>query len=56
MSYLRQFAPAVLSAVQFDGGPGTERLLQAVSLLTGLYATGARKVPADAPVEFVPTK
>jgi len=56
MSYLRQFAPAVLAAVGFDGGPGTEQLMQAVGILTGLYATGARKVPADAPVGFVPTK
>nr|WP_233624556.1 hypothetical protein [Actinoplanes sp. ATCC 53533] len=56
MSYLRQFAPAVLAAVQFAGGPGTEQLLQAVSILAGLSATGARKVPADAPVGFVPTK
>ncbi|ADU10704.1 transposase Tn3 family protein [Micromonospora sp. L5] len=56
MSYLRQFAPAVLGAVQFDGGPGTEQLLQAVSMLTELYATGARKVPAGTPVGFVPTK
>ncbi|KAB1927320.1 Tn3 family transposase [Micromonospora sp. ALFpr18c] len=56
MSYLRQFAPAVLGAVQFAGGPGTEQLLQAVSVLAELYATGARKVPAGAPVGFVPTK
>jgi len=56
MSYLRQFAPAVLAAVQFDGGPGTELLLRAVSILTELYATGARNVPAGAPVGFVPTK
>jgi hypothetical protein len=56
MSYLRQFAPAVLAAVQFAGGPGTEQLLQAVSILTELYAAGARKVPATAPVVFVPTK
>lgn len=48
MSYLRQFAPAVLAAVQFAGGPSTEQLLQAVSMLTGLYATGTRKVPAGA--------
>ncbi len=34
MSYLRQFA----------GGPGTEQLLQAVSMLAGLYATGTSKV------------
>src|SRR6185312_1149218 len=50
------FAPAVLGAVQFAGGPGTEQLLQAVSVLAELYATGARKVPAGAPVGFVPTK
>lgn len=56
MSYLRQFAPAVLAAVGFAGGPGTEQLLQAVGMLAGLYATGARKVPESAPVGFVPTK
>jgi hypothetical protein len=56
MNYLRQFAPAVLAAVQFAGGPGIELLLQAVSMLAGLYATGTRKVPASAPVGFVPTK
>ena len=56
MPYLRQFAPAVLAAVQFAGGAGTDELLQAVSILAGLYATGARKVPAGAPVGFVPTK
>ncbi|GAA4968865.1 hypothetical protein GCM10025331_72300 [Actinoplanes utahensis] len=56
MSYLRQFTPAVLAAVRFAGGPGTEQLLQAVSMLAELYATGTRKVPAGAPVGFVPTK
>jgi hypothetical protein len=56
MSYLRQFAPAVLAAVQFAGGPGTEQLLQAVRMLTAFYTAGARKVPAGAPVGFVPTK
>jgi Tn3 transposase DDE domain len=56
MTYLRQFAPNVLRAVRFAGGPGTDELLQAVSMLTELYATGARKVPAGAPVGFVPTK
>ncbi|WP_238439996.1 hypothetical protein [Frankia sp. AgB1.8] len=56
MFYLRQFARSVLAAVQFAGGPGTEQLLQAVSILAGLHATGARKVPASAPVGFVPAK
>ena len=56
MTYLRQFAPAVLRAVSFAGGPGTDELLAAVSILAELYATGARKVPAGAPVGFVPTR
>src|SRR5205823_9822402 len=56
MSYLRQFAPAVLAAVRFSGGLGTDELLRAVSMLAELYATGTRKVPAGAPVGFVPTK
>ncbi len=56
MTYLRQFAPAVLAAVRFAGGPGTEQLLQAVAVLAELYATGTRKVPAGALVGFVPTR
>ena len=56
MSYLRQFAPTVLGAVRFAGGPGTEDLVYGVSVLSELYATGARKVPADAPTGFVPTR
>jgi hypothetical protein len=56
MAYLRQFAPAVLTAVRFAGGPGTEELLTAVEILTGLYATGARKVPEGATAGFVPAR
>jgi Domain of unknown function (DUF4158) len=56
MSYLRQFAPQVLAAVRFAGGPGTGDLLEAITVLAGLYATGARKVPADAPTGFVPAR
>ncbi len=56
MSYLRQFAPAVLRAVTFAGGTQMEELLAAVTILTQLYATGTRKVPATAPTSFVPTK
>jgi hypothetical protein len=56
MTDLRRFAPVVLATVRFAGGPGTEQTLQAVAMLAELYATGARKVPAGAPVAFVPTK
>jgi Domain of unknown function (DUF4158) len=56
MSYLRQFVPAVLAAVRFEGGPGMGDLLAAVSVLGGLYAAGARKVPDGAPDSFVPAR
>jgi TnpA family transposase len=56
MGYVRQFAPAVLAAVRFAGGPGTSELLRAVDMLAELYATGARKVPTGAPAGFVPTR
>jgi hypothetical protein len=56
MAYLRQFAPDVLAAVRFAGGPGTEELLAATAVLAELYASGARKVPPDAPAGFVPTR
>ncbi len=56
MTYLRQFVPEVLKAIKFAGGSGTEELLQAVSILTELYATGGRKVPDGAPTGFVPVK
>ncbi|MGH3528995.1 MAG: DUF4158 domain-containing protein [Pseudonocardiaceae bacterium] len=56
MGYLRQFAPQVLSAVRFAGGPGTVQLLEAVRMLAELYATGARRVPDGAPTGFIPTK
>ncbi|MGH3609362.1 MAG: Tn3 family transposase, partial [Pseudonocardiaceae bacterium] len=56
MSYVRQFAPHVLAAVRFAGGPGTTELMAAIGMLCELYATGTRKVPADAPTGFVPIR
>ena len=56
MAYLRQFVPDVLAIVQFDGGPAMDELLQAVTILAGLYATKARKVPDGAPGGFVPAR
>ncbi len=55
-AHVREFAPAVLAAVGFAGGTAAGPLLEAVRVLVGLNATGARKVPDDAPVEFVPTR
>ena len=38
-SYLRQFTPGVLAAVDFTGGPGTADLMAAVAILKKLNAT-----------------
>jgi hypothetical protein len=49
MAYLRQFVPDVLAAIRFAGGPGMDELLQAVTILAGLYATKAGKSPTARP-------
>ncbi|MFF0144514.1 Tn3 family transposase [Amycolatopsis sulphurea] len=54
--YLRQFTPQVLAAVRFAGGTAATGLLEAVEILRDLNATGARRVPADAPDGFVPAR
>ena len=54
--YLRQFTPQVLEAVRFAGGTAAAGLLEAVQTLRELNATGARKVPEDAPTGFVPAR
>jgi TnpA family transposase len=55
-SYLRQFTPHVLNAIDFQGGPGTGDLMDAVEILKDLNRAGGRKVPAGAPVSFVPAR
>jgi hypothetical protein len=54
--YLRQFTPQVLAAVEFAGGTAAAELLAAVGILRALNTSGARRVPADAPTGFVPTR
>jgi hypothetical protein len=54
--YLRQFSPQVLDAVRFAGGTAGAEMLEAVEILRELNATGARKVPGNAPTGFVPAR
>ncbi|MEU6010142.1 Tn3 family transposase [Streptomyces sp. NPDC047453] len=54
--YLRQFTPQVLAVVEFAGGTAAAELLAAVDILRTLNATGARRVPPDAPEGFVPAR
>ncbi|WP_225840551.1 hypothetical protein [Streptomyces sp. NK08204] len=55
-SYLRQFTPDVLKAISFTGGTGSEGFMEAVAILKKLNADRARKVPDQAPTDFVPAK
>lgn len=55
-SYLRQFTPNVLAAIDFQGGSGTVELMDAVAMLKELNRVGGRKVPDGAPTGFVPTR
>jgi len=55
-SYLRQFTPNVLAAIDFRGGPGTAELMEAMAVLKEMNRLGGRKVPADVPAGFVPAK
>lgn len=50
----RQFAPRVLSTLRLRANPDGEQLLAAVDVLRDLNRRGARKVPDDTPVGFVP--
>ncbi|MGO8889196.1 MAG: Tn3 family transposase [Streptosporangiaceae bacterium] len=54
--YLRQFTPQVIDAVPFAGGTAAGELLKTVEVLRELNASGARKVPDDAPARFVPAR
>jgi hypothetical protein len=54
--YLRQFTPQVLEAITFAGGRAATELLEAVVVLRSLNATGARSVPAETPIGFVPAR
>jgi hypothetical protein len=55
-STLRKYAPAFLEAFQFRGAPVAKFLLDAIDLLRAMNQASARKVPADAPLAFVPPR
>jgi len=55
-SYLRQFAPHVLAAIEFSASVEPSEVLNAVTLLRRLNAEGRRTVPDDAPTGFVPAR
>lgn len=55
-TYLREFVPHVIAAVEFAASSQAGPVVEAVGVLRELYARGGRKVPDGAPVEFVPAR
>jgi len=55
-SYIRQFAPALLKNLQVEPEVGMENsaLLEAIDLLRQMNADNKRKLPEDAPIDFLP--
>ncbi len=50
---LRSYAPALLEAFDFEAAPPAERMLKAIGVLREMNEKGKRKVPDDAPTDFV---
>jgi hypothetical protein len=56
-SYLRQFAPALLSAIELEPETDTDTaLIKAINTLNQLNQTNKRKLPDGAPMGFIPKK
>jgi TnpA family transposase len=52
-SYLRQFAPSLLTTLSFQSHKPSDPLLAAIEILRTLNAAGKRTVPLDAPIAFI---
>jgi TnpA family transposase len=53
-SFLRQFLPDLLSALEFTGTGAAKPVIKAIEALKRMDAEGRRKLPADAPKDFLP--
>lgn len=55
-SYLRQFIPTFLNSLPLDGNAETAGLRKAIEILRDLNDSGKRRIPDDAPCDFVDAK
>jgi len=56
-NYMRQFAPQVLSHLQFkDEGQSRADLVQAIETLKDMNESNKRKLPEETPMSFIPKK
>ena len=56
--HLRQFSPVLLRALEFfpDAGDGNVPCLEALRVLKEMNADQKRKLPEDAPTDFIPKR
>ncbi|GMQ61389.1 Tn3 family transposase [Vallitalea sp. AN17-2] len=52
-SFLRRYTPTLVKSLEFRSTKSKEPLLDAINILHKLNETGKRKVPVDAPIEFI---
>ncbi|MCX9893924.1 Tn3 family transposase [Klebsiella pneumoniae] len=50
---LRRYAPEFLAVLKLRAAPAAKDVLDAIEVLRGMNSDNARKVPADAPTEFI---
>lgn len=50
---LRRYAPAFLTALKLRAAPAAKGVLEAIEVLRNMNNDNARKVPADAPTDFI---
>jgi hypothetical protein len=50
---LRRYAPEFLAVLKLRAAPAAKDVLDAIEVLRGMNTDNARKVPADAPTDFI---
>lgn len=55
-SYLRKYTPTLLDSLEFRSTKAAEPLLRSIDVLRDINKNGKRKVPEDAPLDFVPKR
>jgi len=53
---LRRYTPLLLSALEFRFTKSTEPFMRALNVIREMNAAGRRKVPDDAPLDFIPKR
>ena len=51
--FLRRYTPKLLEILEFKSSQANEPILKALDIIRDLNKTGKRKIPSDAPIEFI---